>query len=53
MDWFFLFQPFMDSYTQPIAVFTSNGPTHGNKSAQLVMQAVVKHEKAGAINRKM
>ena len=45
----FLFQSLMDSYTQPIAVFTSNDPTHGNKLAQLVIQAVVKLEKAGAI----
>ena len=38
----------MDSYTQPIAVFTYNGPSHRNNLAQLVIQAVVKLEKAGA-----
>ena len=32
-----------------VSVFTSNGPTHGNKLAQLVIQAVVKLEKADAI----
>ena len=45
----FIFQPLMVSYTQPIAVSASNGPTHGNKLAQLVIQAVVKLKKAGAI----
>ena len=49
----FLFQPLMDSYTQPIAILTSNGQTYGNKLAQLVIQAAVKLEKAAAIVHKI
>ena len=39
-----LLQPLMDDYTQPIAVFTSKGPTGG------VMLAIVLLEKAGEIH---
>ena len=43
-----LLQPLMDDYTQPIAVFTSKGPTGGVMLAKLIIQAIVLLEKAGA-----
>lgn len=45
----FLFQPLMASFTQPIALFTSKETTPGLKLAQLVIQAIIFVEKAGAI----
>ena len=44
-----MFQPLYDNYSQPIAVFTSKGPTPGIVLAKLIVQAVVLLEKAGAI----
>ena len=43
-----MFQPLYDNYSQPIAVFASKGPTHGDILAKLVIKAVVLLEKAGA-----
>lgn len=43
-----MFQPLYDNYSQPIAVFASNGPTKGVQLAKLVIQAIALLEKAGA-----
>ncbi|KAH6939754.1 hypothetical protein HPB50_021558 [Hyalomma asiaticum] len=45
----FMFIPFGESYTQPIGVFASRGPTKGTVLSQLVLQAIILLEKAGAL----
>ena len=42
------FQPLNDNYTQPIAVFASKGPVHGEVLAKLIIEAICLLEKAGA-----
>lgn len=37
----FTFRAFGDSYSQPVAVFASRGPTRGTVLTQLVMKAIV------------
>lgn len=36
----FMFVPFADSYTQPVGVFASRGPTKGTCSSWLVQQKI-------------
>lgn len=43
----FTFQSFGDSYSQPIAVFASKGPTKGTVLSQLVLKAIMLLEEAG------
>ncbi|XP_033212132.1 uncharacterized protein LOC117169735 [Belonocnema kinseyi] len=43
-----MFQPLYDNYSQPIAVFASKGPTHGDAVVKLVIQSIALLEKAGA-----
>lgn len=43
-----MFQPLYDNYSQPIAVFASNGSTTGDILAKLIVQAIVLLENAGA-----
>ncbi|KAH6942676.1 hypothetical protein HPB50_009227 [Hyalomma asiaticum] len=43
----FMFIPFGESYTQPIGVFASRGPTKGTVLSQLVLQAIILLENAG------
>ena len=43
-----MFQPLYEDYSQPIAVFASNGPMPGDKLAKIVVQAIVLLENAGA-----
>ena len=43
-----MFQPLYEEYSQPIAVFASRVPTHGNELAKIVVQAIVLLENAGA-----
>ena len=43
-----MFHPLYEDYSQPIAVFTSNGPMSGDKLAKIVVQAIVLLENAGA-----
>ncbi|KAH6925402.1 hypothetical protein HPB50_004948 [Hyalomma asiaticum] len=43
----FTFRAFGDSYSQPIAVFASKGPTRGTVLAQLVLKAILLLEDAG------
>lgn len=43
-----MFQPLYDTYSQPIAVFASKGPTTGDVLAKLIVTAIVLLEKAGA-----
>lgn len=45
----FMFIPFGENYTQPISVFASRGPMKGTVLSQLVMQAIILLEKAGAL----
>ncbi|KAH7942060.1 hypothetical protein HPB49_020112 [Dermacentor silvarum] len=45
----FMFIPFGESYTQPVGVFASRGPTKGTVLSQLVLQAIILLENAGAI----
>ncbi|KAH9383950.1 hypothetical protein HPB48_025894 [Haemaphysalis longicornis] len=44
----FMFCPFGDSYAQPIGVFASKGATKATVLSQLVLQAIVMLENAGA-----
>lgn len=44
----FTFRSFGDSYSQPIGVFASKGPTKGKTLAQLVLKAIFLLEEAGA-----
>ena len=44
-----MYQPLYDFYSQPIAVFTSKGPTTGVVLATLVVQAIVMLERVGAL----
>ena len=43
-----MFYPLYEDYSQPIAVFTSNGPMSGDTLAKIVVQAIVLLENAGA-----
>ncbi|XP_033215068.1 uncharacterized protein LOC117171666 [Belonocnema kinseyi] len=43
-----MYQPLYDNYSQPIAVFTSKGPTKSTDLAKLIIQAIVLVERAGA-----
>lgn len=43
-----MFQPLYDAYSQPVAIFASNGPTKGDVLAKLVVQCIILLEKAGA-----
>ena len=43
-----IFQPLYENYSQPISVFASNGPVHGEELAKIVVQAIVLLENAGA-----
>ncbi|KAH7953343.1 hypothetical protein HPB49_007256 [Dermacentor silvarum] len=45
----FMFIPFGESYTQPVGVFASRGPTKGTVLSQLVLQAIIRLGNAGAI----
>ncbi|KAG0432273.1 hypothetical protein HPB47_020997 [Ixodes persulcatus] len=45
----FMFCPFGDSYVQPIGVFASKNATKGTLVAQLLLQAIVMLEDAGAM----
>ncbi|KAH6946427.1 hypothetical protein HPB50_013341 [Hyalomma asiaticum] len=45
----FMFCPFSDNYAQPIGVFTSKGTTRATVLSQLVLQAIVMLENAGAL----
>ncbi|KAH9367695.1 hypothetical protein HPB48_007807 [Haemaphysalis longicornis] len=45
----FMFCPFGENYAQPIGVFASRGATKGTVLSQLVLQAIVMLEEAGAI----
>ncbi|KAH7964989.1 hypothetical protein HPB49_002734 [Dermacentor silvarum] len=44
-----MFCPFTDSYAQPVAVFASKNATRGTVLCQLLLQAIVLLEEAGAI----
>lgn len=44
----FMYIPLNDSYTQPVGVFASKGPTKGVVIAQLILKAITLFEKAGA-----
>ncbi|KAH7953547.1 hypothetical protein HPB49_009967 [Dermacentor silvarum] len=44
----FMFVPFADSYTQPVGVFASKGPTKGIELAKLLLEAITLLEQAGA-----
>lgn len=44
----FVFQPLYDTYSQPIAVFASKGPTSGEKLAKLLIEAISLLESSGA-----
>lgn len=43
-----LFQPLAADFVQPVAVFASKGPTNGIKLSELIIQAIVMLEQAGA-----
>lgn len=43
----FLFQPLADTFTQPIAVFASKGPTKGEELAKLAVKAIALLEISG------
>lgn len=43
-----MFQPLYDTYSQPVAVFASSGPTCGDVLAKLVVQAIILLEQVGA-----
>lgn len=45
----FVFHPLMNSFTQPIAIFVSKGPTTGIELSKLIIQAISVLEKAGAL----
>lgn len=46
-----VFQPFADSYSQPVAVFASRGPVVGTELAQpqLIIKCIILLEQAGAL----
>lgn len=44
----FAFRSFGESYSQPVAVFASHGPTKGTVLSQLVLKAILILEDAGA-----
>lgn len=44
----FMFCPLADSYAQPIGVFASRNSTRGTVLAQLILQAILLLEEAGA-----
>lgn len=43
-----IFQPLYDSYSQPIAVFASKGPSGGQKLAKMIVQSISLLESSGA-----
>lgn len=45
----FMFQPLVDNYTQPLAMFASKGPVVGIELAKLLIKCIILLEESGAV----